>query len=156
MTKAVSIVSIVVVLLSLSVSAQQSDVESLKIVHGSLTDLVASGDSALLESLVHPEAMGFFRDSQLPVSLSSRLTITDIAPALLNELSKFNRSTYDTMYRVIGDTGIVCARGAMVPVKLSGRKANTVYDRVTYIYSRINGNWRLVSWHSSDMPVKAN
>ena len=39
----------------------------------------------------------------------------------------------------------------MIP-QVKGQKSG--YTRSTIIYGYIDGNWKIVSWHSSDLPLK--
>jgi hypothetical protein len=45
---------------------------------------------------------------------------------------------------------VVCITSA-----LKDPKGITNYVRVTYVYVFADGNWRLLSWHSSQVPLKA-
>ena len=61
-------------------------------------------------------------------------------------------AAYDTVYRVVGSTGVVCMAMNFQPKK--GEKGPPRFIRSTWMYAEVDGAWRLLSWHSSDLPLK--
>ncbi|MDH4065063.1 MAG: nuclear transport factor 2 family protein [Acidobacteriota bacterium] len=124
--------------------------ESLKSVHGLLTQAVASGNVSMIGNLVHPQALGFFRDSQQLVQLRSGYGPADVVPAVVADLSQFSSVPYDSVFRVAGDVGIVCQTSNSQP---KDSRVKPRYLRSTYVYTLVQGNWKLLSWHTSDTPL---
>jgi hypothetical protein len=152
MNRAVVVLAVAVSLASTPMlSAQSGSGEaSLKAAHQLLVQSVNSGNLALLGNVVHPRALGFFRDSQMLVQLGGSYTTTDVVPAVVADLSRFTTIPYDTVFRVSGDVGVVCMTAYM---QTSTVRVEDRYVRTTYVYARVDGNWRLLSWHSSDIPL---
>jgi hypothetical protein len=130
---------------------QAAPEESLKIVHSLLTQAVNSGNVDAVTNLVHPQAVGFFRDSARLVQLRSDYGPTQVLPAVIADLAKFSSTPIDTVFRVVGEVGIVSIQMNQDAKEFSGRDR---YLRSSYIYVRVKDAWRLVSWHTSDTPLK--
>ena len=138
---------------------QTPQVEGLKMVHSGLLQAFESGDIQSLQARIHPQAVGFFRDAQRLTELSSRLQIKDVIPPLWADTMRFARTPLDTRYTVLGHTGIVSTTAAFNPLKNppdpKAKKAKGPrYGRMTHVYTFEAGAWKLVSWHTSDTPVK--
>lgn len=139
-------------ILSLPAAQMISAEESLKIVHSAMATAVDSGNLDAVSAVVHPEAIGFFRDAELPVFLGPEVGIRDLLSKLLAELQGLSSVSYDTEYRVFGDTGVICDRFLM---QKGGRATKSSRPtRATYIYSRSNGTWLLTAWHNSAVPLR--
>ncbi len=124
---------------------------SLKAAHQLMVQAVNSGNVALLGNVVHPRALGFFRDGQMLVQLRSDYTTTDVVPAVVADLSRFSATPYDTVFRAIGDVGVVCMTAIMKAN--AWEKVPDRYVRSTYVYANVDGAWKLLSWHTSDIPL---
>jgi hypothetical protein len=125
---------------------------SLELAHQTLTSALTSGSPALLEPMLHPRGLGFFRNSENIAQLGGDLSSGTAIPAVLADLSRFAAADYDTVYRVVGTTGVVCMATSLRPKK--GEKGQPRYIRSTWMYVHVDGTWRLLSWHSSDVPLK--
>ena len=125
----------------------QENLESLKAVHASLTDAVRIGDLEAIARMVHPNSIGFFRQSQFPVRLDIRHTVRDVMPSLLASLSELISASPETEYKVYNTTGVVCEK--WVVQERIGRSDRNVTRRSTYTYSKLGQRWYLVSWHDS-------
>jgi hypothetical protein len=136
---------------SLMNAQSESGETTLKTAHEFLMNAVKSGNLTSLGAVIHPRALGFYRQSQFAVQLRSEYSATDALPAVLDDLSKFVSIPTDTVYRAIGSTGVICMSATLTPKK--GSKEKTRYLRSTWIYVNVDGNWKLVSWHSSDTPL---
>jgi len=130
----------------------ESGETSLKTAHQVLIDAVKSGNLAILQAVIHPRALGFYRESQFAVQLRSDYSAGDALPAVLDDLSRFVTIPSDAIYRAVGDVGVVCLSATLTAKK--GEKDPTRYVRGTYVYINVAGNWKLLSWHSSDVPLK--
>jgi hypothetical protein len=126
--------------------------ETLKTTHQTLVAAFKSGNPTMAEPLLHPNALGFFRDSQVVAQLGREYGAKDAVPAVLADLARFEMVPYDAVYRVVGNTGVVCLANNFQAKK--GEKAQDRYIRNTMVYAFVGGNWRLLSWHSSDTPLK--
>jgi hypothetical protein len=104
----------------------------------------------MAEPLLHPSALGFFRESRVIVQLSPEYGAKEAIPAVLADLANFSISTYE-IYRVVGNTGLVCLTNTFQAKK--GKKVEDRYLRLTLVYIFTGGNWRLLSWHTSDTPL---
>lgn len=135
-----------------SFSLGASDVEGLKAAHALVFEAVKSADIPLIAASVHPRAMGFFLTSHFPAKLTVRRGIQEIAPYIMSDLSGFARTEMSTEYRVAGTVGIVCATIQLMPRGQEKKKPG--YRRTTLIYGYSGDQWKLVSWHSSDAPLK--
>jgi hypothetical protein len=133
-------------------SAQTESAETtLQMTHEFLTNALKSGNLASVAAVFHPSALGFYWQSQSVVQLSREYSATDALPAVLDDLGRFTAFAPATVYRVFGNTGIVCMSATLTPIK--GDKKLTRYLRSTWVYININGNWKLASWHSSEVPL---
>ncbi len=135
-------------------SLEASDVASLRIAHGILLEALYSGDIARMETGVHPQALGFFRLSQLPVKLTTEIGVKERGPAIAADRARFADTIYNSKYLVVGNTGIVLNRMALTPRDKSDKNTALTYTRVTDVYTYSEGRWLLVSWHTSDTPLK--
>jgi len=126
--------------------------DSLKLAHQTLMSAITSGNPAMLEPILHRNGVGFFRDSQMIVQLGGGYGAQEAIPSVLADLGRFTMSAYDTVYRVTATTGVVCMATTLQPKK--GEKGQPRYIRSTWIYANLDGAWRLLSWHSSDIPLK--
>jgi len=136
-----------------AVVAQGVSVEDrLKLTHQTLVSAITSGNPAMLEAVIHRNGVGFFRDSQMIVQLGGGYGPKEAIPDVLADLGRFTMATYDTAYRVAGSTGVVCMAMNFQPKK--GEKGPPRYIRSTWVYADVDGAWRLLSWHSSDIPLK--
>jgi len=136
-----------------AVVAQGVSVEDrLKLTHQTSVSAITSGNPAMLEAVIHRNGVGFFRDSQMIVQLGGRYGPKEAIPDVLADLGRFTMATYDTAYRVAGSTGVVCMAMNFQPKK--GEKGPPRYIRSTWVYADVDGAWRLLSWHSSDIPLK--
>ena len=124
---------------------------SLKTAHETFVNALNSGNLTVAQAMVHPNALGFFRKGQKSVELSAGYGAAQALPSVVEDLGQFNQIAYDVNYRVIGDTGIVCMASILDAKK--GSKAKDRYTRSTLVYVDMNGNWRLLSWHTSDIPL---
>jgi hypothetical protein len=123
--------------------------ESLKGTHTLLMQAVKSANVAMITSIVHPQAIGFFRESQRPVELKPGVAVGDVVPAILTDLSFFTLTQYETTIRQFGDMGLV----VLTSYADSSKKADR-FLRSTYVYVMAGDAWKLLSWHTSDTPVK--
>lgn len=123
--------------------------ESLQVAHDTVVNAVKTGNLAMLTGLIHRKAMGFFEDGQMLARLRPGSSPQELLSPVVADVSKFASSPVETDYRVVGDTGVVCITAAV-----KDPKSSTQYLRVSYVYVFVEGNWRLLSWHSSQVPLK--
>lgn len=144
----------VVAALTTSAYAQvEATEESLKVVHDTLINSVTKGNAAAVQMMIHPQALGFFRDSQFPAQVGGDYTTTDALPSVLADISSFvTFPTTKTVFRVLGNVGVVLMTATLEPLK-SEKKKGPRYVRGTYVYVWNDGGWKLASWHSSDTPL---
>ena len=159
MIKRILLLTSVGVVLMGAAEGQTPEVEGLKMVHSGLLQAFESGDIQSLGAKIHPRAVGFFRDAQRMTELSSRLQVKDVIPPLWADTMRFARTPLYTTYTVLGHTGIVSTTASFKPLKKppdpNAPKAKGLrYGRMTHVYTFEAGAWRLVSWHTSDTPVK--
>lgn len=124
----------------------------LKAVHTLIQQAVESGNIPFLEKLIHPRALGFMRGSQFPVQLRMEYSVREAIPGISAELANFITTPYKKVYRVVGDTGIVCATSQSQAKK--GTEEADRFSRAMYIYTRLAGAWKLLGWHTSETPLK--
>lgn len=148
------VLAIMVVVAPVALARAQSgpDEQSLKVAHETIINAVKAGNLSLLQALIHPRGLGFYRDSQFPVQIRSDYSAADAVPAVLTDLSRFVAVPTDTVYRVVGQVGVVCMT-ASLQAKKGDNKPPDRYTRGTYVYISEGGNWKLVSWHGSDTPL---
>jgi len=127
------------------------DEASLKTAHEALIAGVKTANLTLLQAMIHPNGLGFFRESQRPAQLGSGSSAADVLPAVLADLGRFAAVPTQTIYRVVGQTGIVAMTSQLQAQK--GSKEQDRYSRGTYVYVVEGGNWKLLSWHGSDSPL---
>ncbi|MEJ2109752.1 MAG: nuclear transport factor 2 family protein [Acidobacteriota bacterium] len=133
--------------------AQSAPTEkNLKLTHESFVAAIVSGNMTTAEAMIHPRAFGFFRESVRLVELGPNYGASEALPSIVKDLSDFDAVNYNTVYRAMGDTGIVCMTNSFQAKKWS--KAKDYYTRSTYVYVIVNGNWKLLSWHTSNTPLK--
>jgi hypothetical protein len=151
------ILFIVVITVSVGFGHAQSgpNQESLKLAHEAMISGMTSGNMSLLQAMIHPRALGFFRESEFPAQIRGDYTTADALPSVITELGRFVAiPTTNTVYRVVGPAGIVCMASALEPKK--GEKQMPRYLRGTYVYVFEDGKWKLISWHGSDTPLATN
>lgn len=133
--------------------AQDGPTEAnLKLAHQTLVSAIASGNPAMVEPIIARNGLGFYRESQLIVRLEGAYGPREAIPTLLADLGRFTSATYDTVFRVAGTTGVVCSASNLQPKK--GEKAPPRFIRGTWTYVFVDGAWKLLAWHSSDIPLK--
>jgi hypothetical protein len=128
------------------------DEASLKLVHETVIKSVTAGNLAVVQGLIHPQALGFFRESQQMVLLGSGVTPANILPTLIADLGHFVSTPTNTGYRVFGTVGV--AYMTTFQERKSNERGPDRFVRGTYTYVWENGNWKMVSWHGSDTPLK--
>jgi hypothetical protein len=128
------------------------DEASLKLIHETMIKSITAGNPAVVQGMIHPQALGFFRDSQQPVRLGPELTPQNILATLIADLGHFTSTPTDTGYKVFGTVGIVYM--TTFQNRKSNERGPDRFVRGTYIYFWDNTTWKLVSWHGSDTPVK--
>lgn len=141
----------------ITATAQAGSEEDLKATHRLVAEAARTGNVAFMESVIHPRALGFMRGSQMIVELDSSTGAREIVTPLIVDMSRFLLTPYQTVFRALGDTGVVCTTVVGKPLAddpKTGKKGPDMYNRATYLYARLDGRWRLVSWHSSDIPLK--
>jgi hypothetical protein len=134
----------------------QSETDNLKAAHRLLWQAVESANVDLLVQRVHPSALGFFRASQFPIEFSPQKSVRDMAPTLMTDLSPFVTVPHDLKYRVMGNTGVICATLTRTPAAGADKdkkKQGPQYSRATYVYTRSGDSWQLFSWHTSEIPL---
>jgi len=148
------VVCAIAVLMSRSAALAQGVLseDGLKLAHQTMVSAISSGNPAMLEPLLLRNGVGFFRDSQMIAQLGGDYGPKEAIPDVLAELGRFTIAAYDTVYRVAGSTGVVCMAMNVQPRK--GEKGPPRYIRSTWVYAEIDGAWRLLSWHTSDIPLK--
>jgi hypothetical protein len=126
--------------------------EELKATHTLLQQAVEGGNIPFLKKQIHPRSLGFMRASQFPVQLRMEYSVSDAIPAISAELAQFVTTPYEKVYRVVGDTGIVCATSHSRA--RPGTEQADRFNRAMFIYARLGGIWKLVGWHTSETPLK--
>ena len=148
----VAIFTLLPLLFSLTpLSAQIDDTASLRMAHAELLSAFESGDFATLELMISVNGFGFFRAGQQLAKLQSRSDVRRIFEPLWADAVSFVRTPTDSYYHAVGDTGVVCMTAAH---RLKKNTNTAQFRRLTYIYARQDGKWKLVSWHVSDTPLK--
>jgi len=147
------IIAIMIAVASTTLGHAQSNLteQSLKTTHETMIGNIKTANLVVLQAMIHPRALGFFRESQRPAEIRSGFTPADALPSVVSDLGKFVSVPTDTVYRVVGQVGIVCMTAAMEAKK--GEKQLSRSQRGTYVYISESGNWKLVSWHGSDTPL---
>jgi hypothetical protein len=140
-----------IVCLGGSLQGQSADERSLQVTHETLVSGVKSGNVVMVQALIHPRALGFFRDSTRLVQLGGEYSAADAVPTLLADLGRFVATPTETVYRVVGTTGVVLMSTTFRAKK--GEKEPDRYVRATYVYLPDGANWKLMSWHTSDVPL---
>lgn len=131
--------------------------DELKITHKMLGEAAKTSNFDLLVPMIHPQALGFMRESQRVVQLGSGYGVREILPPLLVDLSRFLVTPYETIYRVIGETGIVCMTINAKPIAVdpkTKKKGEERYSRATYVYTKTDSGWKLFAWHTSETPLR--
>jgi hypothetical protein len=136
--------------ISLGYAQGSLDEKSLKTAHETMIQNIEKANLVVLQAMIHPRALGFFRESQSPAQIRREYSTADALPSVVSEYAKFVAVPTDTVYRVVGQVGIVCMTTAMQAKK--GEKQSSRYHRGTYVYISEGGNWKLLSWHGSDTP----
>ena len=142
----------IVALLVLVCPLCASDEDDVKATHRIVGDAAKTGNFTLLGSMIHPQAIGFLRESQIPVQLGGDYGVKEFLPSFLANISRFTLTTYNTVFRVVGNTGIVCITNTAVPNDKSKDKQS--YNRGTFVYVKIQDQWKLFSWNISEIPLK--
>jgi hypothetical protein len=146
------ILTIVITIGSVALGNAQSgpSEQSLQTTHETMINNVKTANLVILQAMIHPRALGFFRESQSPAQIQSGYTAADALPTIITDVGKFIAIPTQTVYRVVGQVGIVCMTALMEAKK--NEKQSSRFLRGTYVYIWENGNWKLLSWHGSDTP----
>ena len=147
----------IAVLLTPTGTVNATDEDQLKATHTVFLEGAKTGNLDLLAALIHPQALGFMRESQSVVQLKPTYGALELLPPLLADLSRFMLTPYEKVYRVIGDTGIVCSITRATPVAndpKTKKKGSERFNRATYFYTKVEGGWKLLSWHTSEVPLR--
>jgi hypothetical protein len=128
------------------------DEQALKAAHETLVGSVTTGNLTMAQAMIHPRGMGFFKDSQMLVQLSSQVGPANILPAVIADVGRFVSVPTDTTYGFFGQVGLVNMTATLRAKK--GEKQPDRFVRGTYVYIADGGNWKLVSWHGSDIPLQ--
>jgi len=149
------ILAVVILVGSAAVVRAQArmDEASLTAAHEALVVGVKTANLTMLQAMIHPRGLGFFRESQLPIQLGADFTANNVLPAVVADLGRFMAVPTQTIYRVVGQVGVVMMTALLVAPKESKELLDRS-SRATYVYVVDGGNWRLLSWHGSDLPVK--
>jgi hypothetical protein len=134
-----------------ALSAQSTE-QAVKTAHETLVAAVKSGNLTMAQGLIHPQALGFYRESVRLVELTINYRPADALPSVLADLGQFVIVPHDITYRVVGSTAIVTMSTSMQAAK-KGERIKDRSIRSTYVYALVDGNWKLLSWHSSDTPL---
>jgi hypothetical protein len=144
------IMAIMIAVASTAIGHAQSNLteQSLKTTHETMISNIKTANLVVLQAMIHPRALGFFRESQATVQIRDNYPVADALPSVIAEISRFMPFVTDTVYRVVGQAGIVCMTAVLQPKV--GEKQPIRYLRGTYVYVSEGGKWNLVSWHGSD------
>jgi len=137
---------------SMQPSAQTpSSEEAVKTTHAALLAAIKTGNLTMAQAFIHPEALGYFRGSVNLVQLNAAYGPPQAVADVLADLGQFDLTPYQTVYRVKGNVAVVAMYS-----QLQEKDAKTKYLplRSTYIYVSSDGNWKLLSWHTSATPDK--
>jgi ketosteroid isomerase-like protein len=154
MTNRLILASVVTIVAAVSTSGQTLSAEdSLKATHETLMQAVTAANADRVAALIHPRALGFFRMSQQVAELEGGSSRRTLVETLLRDLGEFTASqqSLTTRLRVVDDTGIVTQTARRESV--AGKKKVIRDLRTTGVYVRSADGWRLVSWHTSDVPL---
>src|SRR3954466_11670622 len=133
-------------------SAQiSSSEEAVKTTHAALLAAIKTGNLTMAQAFIHPEALGYFRGSVNMAQLNAAYAPPQAGADVLADLGQFDLTPYQTVYRVKGNVAVVAMYS-----QLQEKDAKTKYQplRSTYIYVSSDGNWKLLSWHTSATPDK--
>jgi hypothetical protein len=148
------LLALVLALATAPVLSAQSAEDAVKTTHETLVAAVKSGNLTLVQSLIHPQAVGFFRASVRLVELSANYRAADALPDVLADLGQFVIVPHETRYRVIGSTAVVSMATSMqANAEAKKDRVKDRSSRSTYVYVAVDGNWKLMSWHTSDTPL---
>jgi hypothetical protein len=131
--------------------------EALKLTHETIVRSLTQGNLTPLRGFVHPSALGFFYESQQLVQLSMEYTAVQAGAPIIADLTRFTSTESSSAYRVVGDTGIVAMTSVRVPNKEEKKedpKLQVIHLRLTYVYVREGEAWKLLSWHTSQTPLR--
>jgi len=126
--------------------------DSLKATHQALMEAVIAANTQRVAALVHPQALGFFRTSQRLADLRGGGTLSGMVEGLLRDLGEFTSNvSLSTTLRLVGDTGIVTQTSMREQVVEKKKVVHSL--RTTAVYVRSGDGWKLLSWHTSDIPL---
>jgi predicted nucleic acid-binding protein len=130
-----------------------SSEDSLKASHETLMQAVTSANVERVAAMVHPSALGFFRTSQHVSELSGSAALAALVQALLKDLGEFvsSQQSLTTRLRVVGDTGVVTQ--TLTRESVVDKRKVVRHLRNSGLYVRTSDGWKLLSWHTSDIPL---
>jgi SnoaL-like protein len=146
--------ALVMALATASVLSAQSAEQAVRTTHETLVAAVKSGNLTMAQALIHPQAIGFYRASVRLVELSTKYNAAAALPDVLADLGQFVIVPYDSNYRVIGNTAVVSMATSMqATAEAKQDRVKNRSIRSTFVYVMVDGNWKLLSWHTSDTPL---
>jgi len=131
-----------------------SPVVELRVANEQFITAINSLDSAVIASMIHPEAVNFLRDSAFPDEVPkgvSAETYRAIIKGAFENLESMQETPVNLQYRVIGNTGIVWGYNTIV-TKLKGGLVQTKQSRITTTWIKSGGKWLVLCAHLSAIP----
>jgi hypothetical protein len=156
MKPTIPLLALLLTLLCTSSAPGQSAEQSVKLTHETLLAAISTGNLTMAQALIHPRALGFFRNSANLAQLSPSYGPSQALPSVLADLGRFTATPAQTVYGVAGSTAVVAMSTVLQEKDPKSDKNTSVGLRSTYIYVLENGNWRLFSWHTSVSPLELN
>ena len=136
-------------------STRAGDLENLETVFENVLERLNSRDLEGFLKSWHPEAVLFVADYLWAVDRAD--VGQEIWSRIFDEFFATTKSaTYtalDVHFRIIGDTGLVWGLTELiVKPKEEARQVRNL--RLTVVFQKADGRWRIVSWHSSRLPER--
>ena len=106
-------------------------------------------DAAAYSGFWHDQIVAFPPFSPFPVD--GKAALRQIAEANFANAESFSLTPINPQCRVIGDTGIVWGHIA-VALKPKDGPQRAMFNRFTFVFAKVDGQWREVAVHGSALP----
>jgi ketosteroid isomerase-like protein len=127
-----------------------ADVDDLRATFEQVVAAICRRDAGAYSSFWHEQIVAFPPFS--PFAVESKNTLRQLVDANFAQNESVTFSPINPQCRVIGNTGIVWGHTALSRKPKDG-PLTTRFARFTFVFAKIDGQWREVAIHASQLPT---
>jgi ketosteroid isomerase-like protein len=126
-----------------------ADIDDLAATFEQIVAAVNRRDAGAYSNFWHEQIVAFPASSPFPVD--GKATLRQAAEANLGNVESLTATPINPQCRVIGTTGIVWGHLA-VTIKPKDGTRRAIFERFTFTFAKVDGQWREVAVHASLLP----